>query len=629
MFLDDSRSDHDDSLEREGELQPVTIKDNQTVDESGKQAATSALGSRVSGRTYVAVEGATASEIAAAITPSTAAQGIADRKQPARTRGWMLAAGSAVLMTILTCAAIYLLTKKTSTVDQLIILTVPSGAKIQLNSQPYGESPVKLEQLPLGNYTLSIEKEGYEAVVKQIDVSDSSSPLEFKLKLLPPLEDSDLPPEELIKRYQQSAEDAFSRGNYGLNFEGSALNYAMLISDQDPNNAFAQEMQERVRKAAHQAAKDALANKDMARAQEVYNFLLTYYPKDQEARAGLAKLEGALALRKGEVRDLVRRAEDALRAGFLIEPSRTSAYHFAREALAIERQNAQARAVLNEVRDRLTLRIEDAYKRGDVNEAIKLLNQATQLFPDDKPLHTRQRELIQTRATEIARNADPGNRRVQGLERYAREDFAAAIPDLQYAIANNQATPDVIYALARSVMKTGDLADAAQYFQRVPSSSGDQYRSAMAALGDIAKEQGDPAKALEHYKRARQLGGSTLYSIARLDDKIEQIEKKERDKAAAPIPVTISAKHEHPGMFGKSCKGTLNVNSTGVRYDSTDSSAHHFSWNLLSVGLRTAKDELTVLVQGKAEKFKVTPADAERLRESLNRYQQAFTSGNQ
>src|ERR1044071_6398893 len=434
MFLDDSRSDHDDRLEPESGPQSVTIKDSQTVDESGKPAAAGALGSRGSGRAYVAVEDATASETAAAITPSNTAQVIPGRKPPARTRGWVLAAGSAVLMTILTCAAIYLFTRKTTNVDQMIILTVASGAKIMLNSKPYGESPVKLEQLPLGNYTLSIEKEGYEAVVRQIDVSDSSSPLEYKLKLLQPPEDSDLPPEELIKRYQQSAEDAFNRGNYGLIFEGSALNYAMLISDQDANNVFAQEMQERVHKAAHQAAKDALANKDMAKAQEIYNFLLTYYPKDQEARAGLAKLEGALALRKGEVRDLVRRAEDALRAGVLTEPRRTSAYYFAREALAIERQNPQARAVLNEVRDRLTSRIEEAYKRGDVNEAIKLLEQATQTFPDDKPLHSRQRELIQTRANEITRNNDPSNRRAQGLEKHAREDFAAAIPDLQYAI---------------------------------------------------------------------------------------------------------------------------------------------------------------------------------------------------
>src|SRR5512132_560482 len=54
------------------------------------------------------------------------------------TRWWMLAAGSALLLTLLTAAAVYLLTRKPSTVDQLIILTVPSGANVKLNAKDYG-----------------------------------------------------------------------------------------------------------------------------------------------------------------------------------------------------------------------------------------------------------------------------------------------------------------------------------------------------------------------------------------------------------------------------------------------------------------------------------------------------------
>jgi len=214
------------------------------------------------------------------------------------------------------------------------------------------------------------------------------------------------------------------------------------------------------------------------------------------------------------------------------------------------------------------------------------------------------------------------------LAKYEREDFAAAIPDLEFALSQGKGSPDVISALARSYMKTGDLDKARHYFNQVPESRDDQYRSAIAALGDIAKEQGDTAKALGYYKQARQLGGSTLYSIAKLDDKIEQIEKKQREKAAEPIPVTISAKHEHTGMFGKSCKGILVVNSSGIRYDSSDNSAHHFSWNLLGVSVRVVKDELSLTIPSKTEKFKVGLAEAERFREAINRYQQAFAPAN-
>src|SRR6185369_404506 len=145
------------------------------------------------------------------------------------------------------------------------------------------------------------------------------------------------------------------------------------------------------------------------------------------------------------------------------------------------------------------------------------------------------------------------------------------------------------------------LDQAAHYFRQIRPSGDDQYRSAIAALGDIAKERGDYAGALEKYKEAKQLGGSTLYSIAKLDDRIEQIEKRERAKAAEPVPVTIRVKHLHGGLIGGSCNGTLTIGSTGVRYDGTE---HTFSANLLSAGVRVAKDEMVVKFQDKNEKFK-------------------------
>ena len=144
-------------------------------------------------------------------------------------------------------------------------------------------------------------------------------------------------------------------------------------------------------------------------------------------------------------------------------------------------------------------------------------------------------------------------------------------------------------------------------------------------LGDIARERGDYAGALEKYKEAKQLGGSTLYSIAKLDDRIEQIEKKERAKAAEPVPITIRAKHLHGGLMGGSCNGTLTISSTGVRYDGTE---HTFSSNLLATGVRIAQEEMVVKFQDKNEKFKVLRAEAERFNEALSRFQQFYSPAN-
>src|SRR6185369_16907548 len=111
---------------------------------------------------------------------------------------------------------------------------------------------VKLEQLAIGTYTLTITKEGFESIEQPITVSESG-PVEFKLKPVLPVEAANLPTEEQINRFQQQAEEALARGYYGLPYGGSALYYADLILRLESNNPFAAEMRERVRKAAHQA----------------------------------------------------------------------------------------------------------------------------------------------------------------------------------------------------------------------------------------------------------------------------------------------------------------------------------------------------------------------------------------
>lgn len=557
-----------------------------------------------------------------ASAPQTSQTG--NSRSPALQTGkgwWLLASASVLLLTALTVAGVYLITKKPSTVDQLVILTVPSGADISLDSKDYGHSPVKLEQLAFGTYTLTISKEGFETIIKTLTVPESGPSVDFKLKPVLPSEAANLPTEEQIRRFQQQAEEALSRGYYGLPYEGSALYYADLISRLDTSNPFAGEMRERVRKAAHQAAQIAIARADLAQAQEVYSFLIEYYPSDDEARVAAAKLENQLSARRGEVRDLVRKADEALQANHLTDPARASAYYYSKQALAIDRQNDRARQIRNQVKDTLAAASEQAYLRGDVDGAIKQLEQVAQFFPEDKQARARVRELQTGRAVEAVKASDPGARRTRGLDEYQKEQFADAVKDLEYAMLNGSGTTDVVFALARSQMQLGRYDEASAYFQKVPKTGGDQYRSSIAALGDIASRRGDVATALDRYKEARQLGGSALYTVPMLEDKIDRIERRQREKAAEPTPLTIQVKHLHGGLLGGSCSGPLTVNSSGVRYDGE----HSFSYSIAGVSVFVTKDEMTIHFQKDSQKFKVARADAERFREALARYKQAYS----
>ncbi|HYV07156.1 MAG TPA: tetratricopeptide repeat protein, partial [Blastocatellia bacterium] len=452
-----------------------------------------------------------------------------------------------------------------------------------------------------------------------------SRPYEYKLTPVAPSGFGNLPPEEAIRTYQQQAEEAFARGYYGIVYEGSALNYALLIEDLDPSNAFARDMKERIRKSAHQSAQGAISRGDLAQAQDIYGFLTEYYPEDEEARTALSKVETQLSNRRGELRGLVRKAEDALKAGNLIEPKESSAYYYSNQALAINRQDADARRVRNQVREKLAAHSEQAFGRGDAEAAIKQLENLTQLFPEDKPLRARLREMTSARNAEIAKASEPNARRVRGLDLYRSERYGEAIVDLQYAILYGQGKPEVVFALARSYMMTGDLDKAVTYFRKVPESADDSYRSAIASLGEISRLQGDTPTALERFKEARRLGGSLIYPVATLEDKIEKIERREREKAAEPTPLTLQARHLHGGLLGGSCAGPLSVNSTGIRFEGTE---HQFSANLVGVGVEISKDEMSVKFQKSVQKFRVARSDAERFREALSRFQQAYSSNN-
>ena len=175
---------------------------------------------------------------------------------------------------------------------------------------------------------------------------------------------------------------------------------------------------------------------------------------------------------------------------------------------------------------------------------------------------------------------------------------------------------------------TGRYDQAEPLFREVRPTPGDSasYHSAIASLGDIAYERGDSSTAVERWKQARQLGGSTLYSVATLEDKIERIEKKQREKAAEPTPISLQVKHLHGGLLKGSCTGTLTINSTGVRFDDGGKGQHVYAASLVGVRIGINKDETEIRFEGNTQRFRMTRAEADRLHETLGRYQQTYSN---
>ena len=537
-------------------------------------------------------------------------------KKPILTRKlmiWAFAIVSPITLLILTWAIVKFLTKPAINEVRVIILTVPSGADIQLDSRQYGTSPQTIDRVRSGTHTITISKDGFENIEEQVEITDTVQ-LDFKLKPLAPSEVIGLPSEVQIEQFQNRAGEAFSRGDYAVPYSGSALNYSDLILSLQESNQFAITMRERVRKALHQSATISILRGDFGQAQEAYSSLRDYYPRDETARIAADKLENQLQARKDEVRGLVRKAEDALETGRLIEPERECAYYYSKQALAIDRLNTQALAIRGRVKERFVNSIEQSLENGDISTGLKLLTQGTHLFPEDRQLRARLQEL---EATRNPKSENPIVRLNQGLEKYKRQYYAEAAADLEYAVENGQGGPDALFALGRSYFKLGQYDRATAYLYRVPQSLGDSYCSALVMLGDAEGERDNPRTALEHYRAALSLGGSSLYPATAVEDRIKKSEKRMTEKAFEPPPVTIPVSHIHnnpPGL----CNGSLSVSGSMIRFDGRE---HTFSSRLAGTVVRVSRDELTVLFVDKPQKFKASQSDADRFEDAVLRFQ--------
>ena len=543
-------------------------------------------------------------------------------KQPEKRRLLRIlaiAAGGLVFLTALTAAAIRV-SKVSRTVDQVVISTLPPGADVKFDSDWLGHSPVKLEDVATGEHTIEVSKDGFETVVDRISLFESKT-FDYKLKISIPVELSGLAPEEKVRRLQERGQDAFERGLYALPYDDSALYYADQISFIDESNQFANTLRERVREALHKAAADAASRGEIVEAQNIYQALVDNYPDDQQARAAASKLESQLSFRRGDVRDLLRKADDALSAGNLTEPARANAYYYTRLVLAIDPRNMRARAQRDQIKDTLVKHAEFAFQQGNVDESIQKFEQAVRYFRDDTQIVARLREVEGSRS--VAKHVPSTNwakeRRNQGLQEFGRGEYAEAIEDLEYADRNFEGNTDVFAALGQSHLKLGQLDKAETYFTRLLRGNVDGRRTGLEGLADIADRRNDIYTARARYEELRNMGGGR-YSVDELNAKIERLEKKQREKEAESAPVTIQVTHLHGGPFGRTCRGTLTVNRLGVRYDGDH---HTFAEKVAGVTLLLTRDGMKVGFNKKEESFKAQDTDAQRFRDTLNKLQAA------
>ncbi|MBL8150405.1 MAG: tetratricopeptide repeat protein [Blastocatellia bacterium] len=504
-------------------------------------------------------------------------------------------------------------------VGSIVVTTVPAGAEIILDGKTIGVAPAEIEEVPVGTHKLQIIKNGFDKIEKDVIVVkkqvtnlptialQSNKPVTKELVVTGS-------PQERTKEFNVSADEAFNRGEYILPEDSSAFYYTDAVLKIDPDDDIALARKEKIREEVLKQAEAARQKGDFATAQQLYNRLIEKFPDDKQATDGLRRVEVELSARRGQLNQLLEQGENAFTNGRYVEPQNSSAYYYASQMLAIERGNQPAIKLKNRIKEAL-LREADTVAKTDTKTATEKYQQLIRLFPEDKKLVAQVRILKEKQSQQVVVQSDSNSLRASGLRKYANNDFAGAIADLDSAIKAGNQDPDIYFYLASAHLKQGRVSEAVRYYNAVleknPSHSG-----SLAQLAQIAENRKEYTTALNYYEKMLRYGPTAEYPQSFLEHKIQTL--KLSIKSDPDIePFSASVNHDH-GFIG-SCSGTLSINAQGVRYYSS-SNDHGFSVPLASISdlELSGSDKISFRVVGKKDKytFRFSSKNADRFRQS-------------
>ena len=265
-------------------------------------------------------------------------------------------------------------------------------------------------------------------------------------------------------RLIEQAQQAFEAGKLDGD-DGAGTLYRRVLTA-DPNNAVAAHGLDKVGDALAAQVHKALDAGDRAGASALVDRLAALIPNYGELpalRAGLVQVDKQ---DNGDLTAALRQAQDALRAGRITGDGDDTALAYYKAALAIDPDNADAKAGLGQVAQALIMQANAALDSGDQAQARKLLDQAAALAPHSADL-----------AAAKARLGD-GHKAASALP--VAGDAGDDLGPMQHPVL----TPQQNAELARMIQRADAAAQQGKLMLPPGDSAYDLYRGALALDGN-------------------------------------------------------------------------------------------------------------------------------------------------
>jgi len=333
--------------------------------------------------------------------------------------------------------------------------------------------------------------------------------------------------------------------------DGAAALYQRVLAA-EPDNAVARHGMDQVGDAMAAQVQKALTANDVAAASAGIDRLAAVLPNYAQLPTLRASLSALQAQSSSALTDAINQGNDALRAGRIDGDGNDTALAHFKAALAIDPNNAQAKAGLGQVAQALVVQANAAIDAGDTDHARQLLDQADALAPGSADLVAARARLGQppvpavpppsagngaTASTQQQENNPTpppaqltGQQQIQVADLVSRARQAAARGDIMSPPGN------CAYDLYRGALAIdGNNQQALAGLQALPGEVQQQFNNALRG-GSLKKasslldalsnlEPGDAAIAISRQRLAN----------AWFDQAEQQLDSGDRDNAAASL----------------------------------------------------------------------------------------------
>ncbi|MFC3650489.1 hypothetical protein ACFONN_02970 [Dyella humi] len=295
--------------------------------------------------------------------------------------------------------------------------------------------------------------------------------------------------------------------------DGAAALYQRVLAA-EPDNAVARHGMDQVGDAMAAQIQRSLNANDIATASAGIDRLAALMPNYAQLPTLRASLSALQTQASSALTDTINQGNEALRAGRIVGDGNDTALAHFKAALAIDPNNAQAKAGLGQVAEALVVQANAAIDAGDADHARQLLDQADALAPGSADLVAARARLGQAPAP--APRAAAGNEKATAS---ASQEDNAPLPQAQLTGQQQIQVADMV-SRARQAAAHGNImsppGDCAY----------DLYRGALAIDGNnpeaLAGLQGLPGLVQQQFNQA--LRDSNLNKAGSLLDALSNLE---------------------------------------------------------------------------------------------------------